>query len=263
MTLKDNKWKKDLKVAGEAARAAGAVLTSMFGKVNHWTKKGDIDLVTDADLMSEKAIMEVVRRRFPRDNIYSEEAGRHDQKSHRTWLVDPLDGTTNFAHCFPYFAASIALEVKGKVVLGVVFNPYMDEYFEASEGAGAYLNNKQIGVSGTEELGEALLGTGFPYDIHDRPVEVIDLFSKMVVRAQGIRRPGAAALDLCYVAAGRLDGFWEIGLKPWDTAAGMVILKEAGGKLSNFEGEPYTPYMESVLAGNRPIHDAMMEVFKA
>ena len=256
-------WKKELEAAHKSAHAAGAILSKMYGHVNHVTKKGDIDLVTDADLMSEQAILEVIRHNFPGDNINSEESGKLGEKSNRTWLIDPLDGTTNFAHCFPFFAVSIALEVSGRLVLGVVYNPYMDEYFEASEGAGAYLNNRRIEVSRTAELGEALLGTGFPYDIHDKPAEIIGLFGKMIIRAQGIRRPGAAALDLCYVAAGRLDGFWEQGLKPWDTAAGAVILKEAGGKLSSFGGAPYTPYMKSILAANPLIHDLMLKLLKA
>ncbi len=250
-----------MEVAQEAARLAGVILNDMYGRVNHVTKKGNIDLVTDADLMSEQTILEIISREFPSDNINSEESGKHKKKSNRTWLIDPLDGTTNFTHCFPFFAVSIALEVKADIVLGIVYNPYMNEYFEASKGAGAYLNKRRIEVSRTAELEDALLGTGFPYNIHKKPADALKLFEKMIKRAQGIRRPGAASLDLCYVASGRLDGFWEQGLKPWDTAAGVVILKEAGGKLSSFKGDYYTPYMDSILAANPFIHDAMIEIF--
>jgi len=182
--------------------------------------------------------------------ILSEEAGRRDEALHRTWLIDPLDGTTNFAHCFPFFAVSIALEIENEVVLGVVYNPYMNEFFEAAKGKGAYLNGEPLRVSATFSLQESLLATGFPYDIHERPEKVVRLFEKMIVRAQGIRRLGSAALDLCYVAAGRLDGFWEENLKPWDTGAGDIIVREAGGRLTTFWGGPYHPYLNSVVASN-------------
>lgn len=253
-------WERELTVAGEAARAAGETLKGMFGRVNQVTKKGEIDLVTEADLQAERCILDIIHNNFPKDNILSEESGRHERTSGRIWLVDPLDGTTNFAHGFPFFAISIALEFEGEIVVGVIYNPHIDEYFEASKGAGAYLNNKRIRVSGTRDLGEALLATGFPYDIHERPQRVMELFQKMVVRAQGVRRPGAATLDLCYVASGRLDGFWEQGLKPWDTAAGTVIVEEAGGILSTFEGRPYAPYEESIVAANPFIHGEMVRV---
>ena len=253
-------WKKELDVANEAARTAGEVLNRMFGKINHIMKKGGIDLVTEADLEAEKTIFHIIRQNFPRDNILSEESGMHDEVSDRTWIIDPLDGTTNFAHSFPFFAVSIALEIEKQIVLGIVHNPYMDEHFEAAKGKGAYLNKKPIKVSKTRNLQESLLATGFPYDIHENPQRVLGIFKKMIIRAQGVRRPGSAALDLCYIAAGRLDGFWEEGLKPWDTAAGMVIVNEAGGKLTTFEGESYSPYMKSIVAANPFIHKEMIEV---
>jgi len=253
-------WKKELDVAYEATIAARKILNRMFGQVSHITKKGDIDLVTDADFQAEKAVLEIIRRNFPQDNILSEEAGEHEEVSERTWLVDPLDGTTNFVHGFPFFAISIALEVENEIVLGVVHNPHMDEHFEAVKGMGAFLNKKPIKVSQTQNLGESLLATGFPYDIHEKPERVMELFKKMVVTAQGVRRPGSAAIDMCYVAAGRLDGFWEEGLKPWDTAAGTVIVKEAGGILTTFQGKNYTPYLKSVVAANPFIHDMMIKV---
>ena len=255
-------WKKELNVANEAARAAGEILNRMFGKINHIMKKGDIDLVTEADLEAEKTILHIIRRNFPQDNILSEESGGHKETSDRTWLIDPLDGTTNFVHGFPFFAISIALEIEKQIVLGIVHNPYMDEHFEAVKGGGAYLNKKPIKVSKTRNLKESLLATGFPYDVHENPQRVLGIFREIIIRAQGVRRPGSAALDLCYVAAGRFDGFWEEGLKPWDTAAGMVIVNEAGGKLTTFEGEPYSPYMKSIVATNPFIHDAMIEVLQ-
>jgi myo-inositol-1(or 4)-monophosphatase len=251
-------WEKETAIARQAARAGGRILNRMFGQVDHITKKGEIDLVTEADLQAEKTILEILWRHFPHDNILSEEAGNTRRSSKRTWLVDPLDGTTNFAHGFPFFAVSIALEVENEIVLGVVYNPLMGEYFEAVEGMGAYLNKKPLHVSKTPTLGESLLGTGFPYNIHEMPERVMELFGKMVILAQGVRRPGSAALDLCYVAAGRLDGFWEEDLKPWDTAAGVAIVKEAGGRLTTFKGEPYSPYLKSIVAANPFIHSAII-----
>jgi len=255
-------WEKELHVAGLAARGAGGILNRLFGQVDHIKKKGEIDLVTEADLMAEKSILEAIGRSFPDDNVLAEESGRHGKVSDRTWLIDPLDGTTNFVHGFPFFAVSIALEIKGQIVLGVVYNPFMDEYFEAARGTGAYLNKKPIKVSEVNTLGESLLGTGFPYYVHEGPQRVVDHFRRMLVAAQGLRRPGSAAIDLCYVAAGRLDGFWEEGLKPWDTAAGMVIAEEAGGKVSTYDGRPYSPYEKNIVAANLHIHGAMIEVLK-
>ena len=255
-------WEKELHVAGLAARGAGGILNRLFGKVDHVKKKGEIDLVTEADLMAEKSILEAIGRSFPDDNVLSEESGRHGKASDRTWIVDPLDGTTNFVHGFPFFAVSIALEIKRQIVLGVVYNPFMDEYFEAARGTGAYLNKEPIKVSEVKSLEESLLGTGFPYYVHERPQRVVDHFRRMLVEAQGLRRPGSAAIDLCFVAAGRLDGFWEEGLKPWDTAAGMVIAEEAGGKVSTYDGSPYSPYEKNIVAANPPVHGAMIEVLK-
>ena len=251
-------WKNEMAVARQAASEAGRILMSKLGRVNQITKKGEIDLVTEADLASEKAIVELIGRHFPRDTMLTEEAGAFRKRPERVWLIDPLDGTTNFTHTFPFFAVSIALEVEGEVVVGVVFNPRMNEFFEAMKDGGAFLNKQPITVSQTSSLGDALLATGFPYDVHERSEGVIDRFKRMIVRAQGLRRPGAAALDLCYVAAGILDGFWEEGLKPWDTAAGTIIVSEAGGKISNYGGDTYSPYMKHVVASNSLIHSAML-----
>jgi myo-inositol-1(or 4)-monophosphatase len=256
-------WNRELEVARHAARAAGKILISIFGHVNHIMKKGSIDLVTEADLEAEKIILKTIRRNFPKDSILSEESGKQQHTSGRTWIVDPLDGTTNFAHGFPFFAVSIALEIEKEIVLGIVYNPQMDEYYEAVRGKGSSLNNNPINVSGTSNLDESLLATGFPYDIREKSEEIIKFFSKMIVRSQGVRRPGSAAIDLCYVAAGRLDGFWEQGLNPWDTAAGIIIVEEAGGTVTTFEGKPYSPFKKTIVAANPLIHGEMIRVLNS
>jgi len=253
-------WKKEMDVTRQAVQEAGKILNRLFGQIKKVQKKGDIDLVTEADLQSEKIILDIITRHFPRDSIITEEAGEVNHISDRKWIIDPLDGTTNYAHNFPFFAISIALEVKKEVVLGVVFNPYMGEYFEAVKGAGAVLNKKPIHVSQTIGLGDALLATGFPYDVHERPQKVIENLNKMIVIAQGIRRAGSAAIDLCYVAAGKFDGYWEEGLKSWDTAAGSIIVREAGGVLSDYQGNAYSPYRKSIVASNPHIHMAMIRL---
>jgi myo-inositol-1(or 4)-monophosphatase len=253
-------WERELHVAEQAAKEAGDVLKRLFGQLNHIMKKGEIDLVTEADFQAEKIILEIIGHHFPEDSVLAEETGVHERASERTWLVDPLDGTVNYAHGFPFFAVSIALEVEREVVMGFVLIPSVDESFQAVKGRGAFLNKRPITVSETRVLGEALLATGFPYDVHERPESVMSLFKKMLTVAQGIRRPGSAAIDLCYVAAGRFDGFWEERLKPWDTAAGMIILQEAGGKLSTFEGEPYSPYRKSIVAANPHLVGQMLKI---
>jgi len=253
-------FEEELSVAKAAARRGGDILLRMLGDAHHIVKKGKIDLVTEADLAAEKTILELIAGHFPEDAILAEESGKQGAKGSRTWLIDPLDGTTNFAHGFPFFAVSIALENEDDVVLGVVYNPFMDELFEAVKDKGAFLNGVSLQVSGTDRLDESLLATGFPYDVHKRPERVMPLLEKMLTRVQGVRRLGSAALDLCYVAAGRMDGFWEEDLKPWDTAAGVVIVREAGGRLTTFSGEPYTPYMPTMVASNGWIHEGMVAV---
>ena len=252
-------YENEREVAGRAARSAGELLKHKFGKVHHIVKKGDIDLVTEADLAAEEIILKMLRNHFPKDNILSEEAGARDLSSARTWVVDPLDGTTNFAHGFPFFAVSIALEIDKEMVLGIVYNPFMGEFFEARKGQGAFLNGRPIHVSNARNLSESLLATGFPYDIRERSNRIFERFRNMVVGSRGVRRAGSAAIDLCYVAAGRLDGLWEENLKPWDTAAGAVIVLEAGGKLSTCEGRVFTPYLQSVVACSPMIHGDMVK----
>jgi myo-inositol-1(or 4)-monophosphatase len=253
-------WKKELDVAGHAARESGLVLNDLFGKITKIGKKGEIDLVTEADLLSENIIVEIISKKFPQDNILTEEKGEYGRNSRRLWIVDPLDGTTNFAHSFPFFAVSIALQVDNEIVLGVVYNPFMDEYFEAVKGEGVFLNKSPIKVSQVKDLKESLVATGFPYNVYKEPGSIIELLKKMIVLVQGVRRPGAASIDLCYVASGRLDGFWEEGLQPWDTAAGSLIVIEAGGRVSNYQGEDYSPFQKSIVAANPYIHQKMVEV---
>jgi len=207
-------WEKELDVARQAANNAGKILNSLFGRVDRISKKGEIDLVTEADLQSEEIILDIISYNFPQDSILTEEAGKYDHLPERIWIIDPLDGTTNFAHGFPVFAVSIALEIEKELVLGLIFNPYLGEHFEAVKGEGASLNGSPIKVSSIGELRESLMATGFPYTIYEDPQGVMELLQKMIVLVQGVRRPGSAAIDLCYVAAGRLDGFWEEGLNP-------------------------------------------------
>jgi myo-inositol-1(or 4)-monophosphatase len=253
-------WENESAVARRAAGDAGKILTGLFGKLKNIDKKGDIDLVTEADIRSEKVILDIIRENFPEDSILAEESGETDNYSERLWMIDPLDGTTNYAHSFQFFAVSIALQVKGEIVLGMVFNPLLDEFFEAVKGKGALLNGQPIRVSHAKNLKESLLATGFPYSIYREHKDVVDIFTRMIVNAQGIRRPGSASIDLCYVACGRFDGFWEQDLKPWDTAAGSLIVQEAGGMISDYSGEPYSPFNKSVVAANPDVFKEMLKI---
>jgi myo-inositol-1(or 4)-monophosphatase len=255
-------YEKELSVALKSAKEAGAIIMKHFGRVNNISKKGEINLVTQADIESEDVIIKHIRSSFPDDGILAEENGEICSHSNRRWLIDPLDGTTNFAHGFPIFAVSIALEVENEIVLAVVYNPYMRELFEAIKSKGAYLNNRPIQTSSTQKMGDALLATGFPYDIHSNPRKVLDIFKHMVMLSQGVRRAGSAAIDLCYLAAGRIDGFWEQDLKPWDTAAGILMVKEAGGILSTYSGDPYDPYCNTIVATNPHLHEPMLKALE-
>lgn len=255
-------WKDEMETACRAALESGRILKELFGNVTGVSKKGEIDLVTEADLRSERAVIDIISGRFPCDSIMAEESGEQGGESDRKWIIDPLDGTTNFAHSFPFFAVSIGFQVENEIVLGVVYNPCMNEFFEAEKGGGAFLNKKPISVSKRKDLKDSLVGTGFPYDIHENSADVMDCLKKMIVSVQGVRRAGAASVDLCYLAAGRLDGFWEKGLKPWDTAAGSIIVREAGGVLSDYSGNDYSPYGKNILAANPFIHGKMLDVLR-
>src|SRR5919199_1174577 len=227
------------------------------------SNKGDIDLVTEADLASERLIVERVRSYHPRHAVLTEESGdvvalggaRSDYK----WIVDPLDGTTNYAHGYPVFCVSIALEHLGSVVVGVVYDPVRDELFAAERGEGATLNGRRIRVSDTDDLNRAMVCTGFPYDVRDRG-DFARHFANFIMHAQAIRRDGSAALDLANVACGRFDGFFEEGLRPWDVAAGVLLVEEAGGRVSHYNGQLFNVYPPPILVSNGLIHEQMMRV---
>ena len=253
------RWEKELNVAREAVSRAGMEIKPLLGRVMEVRKKGEIDLVTEADFQAEKAILDTIRRSFPRDSILTEETGEHKALPERLWIVDPLDGTINLAHALPFYAVCIGLQVGGRLVLGLVFNPVMDERFEALDGGGAFLNGSPIHVSRVSRLVDSLVATGFPYSVHEDSRTIIRRLHRVLVRAQGVRRLGSAALDLCYLAAGRFDAYWEEGLKPWDTAAATVIAREAGGRVTDYDGNPFSPYLPSVVASNGLIHEAMLE----
>ena len=250
-------------IAIEAALSAGKVLMQRFGTALTVEHKGEIDLVTEVDRASEDVIVSVLRGTFPRHDILAEEGQYADSGSRYRWIVDPLDGTTNYAHGFPWFAVSIALEVENEVTLGVVYNPFSQELFWAEKGKGAFLNDVQIGVSRTGRLGDSLLATGFPYDRKKSDANNYDHFVHFQQAAQACRRPGSASLDLAYVGAGRLDGYWEMKLKPWDVAAGQLIVSEASGRVSDFDGDPFDIYGVECLASNGRIHQEMIDVLKA
>jgi len=251
-----------LNFAIRVARDAGRLLRNRVGTRIDIDHKGAINIVTDVDLASERLIREAISTYYPRHEILAEEGGLSESGSEYRWIVDPLDGTTNYAHGYPIFCVSIALECKGEVVLGVVYDPMRDELFAAERGAGAALNNKPIHVSKTAELMQGLLSTGFPYDIRTSKLTNLDHWANFAMNAQALRRDGAAALDLCYVACGRFDGFWELNLSPWDTAAGALIVSEAGGRVSTFTGGSFSNYEPEVVASNGLIHDRMLEVLK-
>lgn len=255
-----------LNFAIQTARDAGAILSDKLGRVTQ-VRKGDIDLVTEADLASERLIIDRIKSHYPRHTILAEESGitqnlaGNPDSSEWKWIVDPLDGTTNFAHGYPCFCVSIALERNGQVEIGVVYDPTRDEIFAAERGEGATLNGRRIRVSEVEELNSAMLCTGFPYDVRERPHFALD-FSNFTMRAQAVRRDGSAALDLAYVACGRFDGFWEDGLNPWDVAAGVLLIEEAGGRITNFSGGLLDLYTPKVLVSNGLIHEEMMRVLE-
>jgi myo-inositol-1(or 4)-monophosphatase len=249
-----------LDFAIRVARDAGRLLRDRLGTGFDIEHKGAINLVTEIDLASERLIRETIATYYPRHEILAEEGGLSESKSEYRWIVDPLDGTTNYAHGYPIFCVSIALERAGETVLGVVYDPMREELFTAERGGGAALNNRSIRVSQTGELMQSLLSTGFPYDIKTSTLTNLDHWANFAMNAQALRRDGAAALDMCYVACGRFDGFWELNLSPWDTAAGALIVTEAGGRISDFRGARFSNYKPEVIASNGLIHDRMIEV---
>ncbi len=249
-------------VAAEIAREAGGLLLSFFARRIGFEYKGEADLVTEADRASERLITDRIRARWPRHDIVAEEGTRVDSGGDYRWYVDPLDGTTNFAHGFPVFCVSMGLEYKGKMVAGVVYDPTRDEMFSAERGSGSYLNQHRIRVSSASRLEESLLATGFPSQKrHQNPN--IYFYHQITLHTHGVRRAGSAALDLCSVAAGRVDGYWEFNLNPWDTAAGVLLVEEAGGKVSDFSGGAFNIASRETLASNGLIHADLLREFQA
>ncbi|MDT7688914.1 MAG: monophosphatase [Acidobacteriota bacterium] len=254
-----------LNFAIQTARDAGRVLAEKFGRALQVSNKGDIDLVTEADVASERLIIERIRSYHPRHAILTEESGDVAEAggadSEYKWVIDPLDGTTNYAHGYPIFCVSIALEHDGKVVVGVVYDPTRDELFAAERGEGATLNGRRIRVSDTDDFNRSLLCTGFPYDVRERG-DFARHFRNFIMRAQSVRRDGSAALDLAYVAAGRFEGFYEEGLRPWDVAAGVLLVEEAGGRVTHFDGSAFDIYTPPIAASNGLVHDTMLGVLQ-
>ena len=262
--MTDNPDSRTLQAAAaEVARLAGAELIARLKTTRKVEFKHDIDLVTDADTASEQRIVDFIERRFPGHGILAEERGAQPGKSEYLWIVDPLDGTTNYAHRVPHFCVSIAVEDRQGLLAAAVYDPVRGELFEASRGRGAWLDGEQLKVSGEARLGRALLGTGFPYSVWDKPFRPLKLFDAFIRKAQGIRRAGSAALDLSYVAAGRYDGFFEVSLKPWDIAAGTLLVREAGGTVTDLLGGALDYSVGDVMATNGALHEQMVGVSRA
>ena len=254
-----------VQTAIEIVQRAGKIQLARFGREIQVDKKGAIDLVTEVDVEVETMCREIIGERFPDHAVLAEELPNRPgatSASGHTWIFDPIDGTVNFAHGLPIYCASLALEVDSRIAIGAVFDPNRQELYVAERGGGARLNGRPLSVSSTRVLIDSMLCTGFPYDVHKTVDEVVGLFGAFVGRARAVRRLGSAALDLCYVAAGRLDGFWEQRLHPWDTAAGALMVEEAGGRVTDMRGQPFACRAGDVLASNGPLHDDMIGVIQ-
>lgn len=248
----------------KAVREAGIILNQNFGGNYEISfKEVDSNLVTEVDKLSEMKIIEVIKNDFPEHNIISEEAGEIYQESEFKWIIDPIDGTVNYAHSIPLSSISIALEKSGQVILGTVFNPFSNELFFAEKNSGSFFNNKKISVSECKRIEKSLLVTGFPYNSGKFIPNPLELFGKFLKRDIPIRRLGSAALDLCWTACGRFEGFWEYNLNAWDVAAGVLILEEAGGKVTDLKGNKFSVYGKEILATNSYIHDAMLSIINS
>ena len=252
-----------LTTAVEAVVHAGDIMMSRFGTGIRVDKKGTIDLVTEVDVAIERSFREMVGERFPDHAVLGEEmGGSASPPPGPCWVFDPIDGTTNFAHGLPIFCASLALEIDGVAQVAAVYDPTRRELFTAERGSGAFLNGRRLQVSDASALVDAVLVTGFPYDVHQRVDEIVGLFAAFVGQARAVRRLGSAAIDLCYVAAGRMDGFWESDLKAWDIAGGALIVEQAGGRMTDMSGAPFSSRAGRVLASNSLLHDAMLAVVR-
>jgi len=258
--------KKFKKIAINAALRAGSYIKKNIGKVTDVSYKSDINVVTNVDKRSEEIIINILRGHFPSHGFIAEEKNNDNSdtvSSAYKWVIDPLDGTTNFLHGYPVFCVSIALEYRNNIMIGVVYDPMRDELFYAERRKGAFLNKKRIRVSRINKLKESLLSTGFAYNVNFAKNNNIDNFVNFIKTSQAVRRGGSAALDLCYVACGRLEGFWELFLHPWDTAAGRLIAEEAGGRVSKFDGSGYSIYDKEILVSNSKIHSQMIQILNS
>ena len=254
-----------LNIAVKAARRAGSLITRASNDLDKLTieLKSHNDFVSEVDRVAEAAIIEVLREAYPQHSILAEESGLSDMVSDYQWIIDPLDGTTNFLHGFPQYCVSIALSVKGVLTHGVIYDPTRNELFTASRGGGAFLNDRRIRVSKTLNLKDALLGTGFPFKEFEKFDRYVAMFKELTPKCAGIRRPGSAALDLAYVACGRYDGFWEMGLSPWDIAAGALMIKEAGGLVTDFAGEDKILESGTIVTATPKVFPALLQVVQA
>lgn len=258
---------KLLAVAKEAAHAAGAIQKEKRGRIESIEYKGAINLVTEVDLACEKTIIEMIKKNFPDHEILAEESGlsrggsRTAQNGYK-WIIDPLDGTTNYAHGYPCYAVSIGIEQNSLIQAGVIYDPSLDEMFETVRGQGAFLNGERIHVSKTDTIKRSLLATGFAYDVQEVEDNNLDHFANFILTSQAVRRDGAAAIDLAYVACGRYDAFWELSLWPWDVAAGSLLVEEAGGQMSLFDGSELDIYAKQIVASNGIIHSEMINVLQ-
>ncbi len=259
MTKEDDRY---VRLAIAAAREAGRIQMLHFGHSHPVEYKSEFNPVTEIDRLCESAIVEMISDAFPEHDILTEESAFQGKGSQWKWIIDPIDGTTNYLHGFPCFCASIGLEVEGEVRLGVIYIPPLDELFYAEKGKGAYLNDERIVVSPVDRLSKSLICTGFPYDVHEHADFYLRYFRQFMTKSFAIRRPGSAAIDLSYVAAGRFDGFWEFKLHAWDVAAASLLITEAGGKLTNLQGQPFDIYSEEILASNGLIHEEMIHAIR-
>jgi len=249
-----------LSFAETLARRAGEILKKNFANAHRVRYKGRIDPVTEADLRSEKFITTQITKKFPDHTILAEEGTGSGEAAEFRWVIDPLDGTVNYAHGFPIYCVSIGLEHDGRMVVGAVYDPERDEMFRGGRGIGSFVNRKRLHVSTETSVERALLATGFGYNIATARRNNLGLFARMAKKVQGLRRPGSAAMDLCWTAAGRVDGFWELYLRPWDTGAALVIVEEAGGRVTQVDGSPYSIFNDSLLTANPRLHPKLQRL---
>jgi myo-inositol-1(or 4)-monophosphatase len=252
-----------LEVAVEAAKAAGKIQRDRSQSIGRISSKGLRDLVTEVDVLCEEEVIRIIKKRFPDHQFLAEESGATEESSSPSkWIIDPLDGTINYAHGFPCYCVSIGLEHEGEIIVGVVYNPNLDELFVAEKGKGATMNSVPISVSSIPKLEDSLLVTGFTPEVVHSKDDNMDIFRDFMKASQAVRRPGSAAIDLCYTAMGRFEGFWELKLHPWDVAAGSLIMEEAGGKVTKLDGTPLSVYDRQILASNGLVHDQMVAILK-